>query len=211
MGQTLMQRILTGALRTNCYFIYDDDTKETLIIDPADEADKLAGILKEHGLKPAAILLTHGHFDHIGAVDELRKKYGTEVFCLAREQEIMEDAGNNLSAMFGQSFTVKPDKLLTDGQELVLAGFSIRVIATPGHTKGSCCYYFKDDRFLISGDTLFEESVGRTDFPTGSVAELVHSIQEKLFVLPEDTPVYSGHGEPTTIGHEKRFNPAAGL
>ncbi len=209
MGKTLMQRILAGAMRTNCYFIYNDETKETIIIDPADEADKLIRIIGEYNLKPAAILLTHGHFDHIGAVKEIRSRYMCKVYCLEEEKEVLENAEYNLSSMFAGSFTVTPDELLRDGQELTLAGFSIRVIATPGHTKGSCCYFFPEDRFLMSGDTLFEESVGRTDFPTGSAAMLVRSIREKLFVLPDDTPVYSGHGEPTTIEHEKRFNPAA--
>lgn len=209
MGQTFMQRILAGAMRTNCYFIYDEDTKETLIVDPADEAEKLGRLLEEKGLKPQAILLTHGHFDHIGAVDALREKYHAEVYCLAEEKEILENTEYNLSGLFAAGFTVKPDHLLSDGQELTLAGFPIRVIATPGHTKGSCCYYFTEDQFLISGDTLFEESVGRSDFPTGSASALVRSIQEKLYLLPDDTPVYSGHGEMTTIEHEKRCNPFA--
>lgn len=210
MGQTLMQRVPAGAMRTNCYFIYDEISKETLIIDPADEAERLCSLITEQELKPVAILLTHGHFDHIGAVQKLRTKYRTQVYCLDKEQEILESDGKNLSSVFGYGFTVKPDKLLVDGQKLTLAGLSIEVMATPGHTQGSCCYYFPEDRFLISGDTLFEESYGRTDFPTGSESALVRSIREKLFALPEETPVYAGHGEPTTIGHEKRFNPVAG-
>lgn len=209
MGQTMMQRILAGAMRTNCYLIYDEETREALILDPADEEAKLARMLKEQGLKPAAILLTHGHFDHIGAVEPLRKQYGIRVYCLAEEKELMENPGYNLSELFGAGFGVTPDVTLRDGEELCLAGFRIQVIATPGHTAGSCCYYFPEDRFLISGDTLFEESVGRTDFPTGSTSMLVRSIRERLFVLPEDTPVYSGHGEATTIGHEKQYNPVA--
>lgn len=207
MGQTMMQIVPAGSMRTNCYFIYDDDTKELIIADPAGEADRLKGMIAEHGLKPQAILLTHGHFDHIGAVDAIRKAYGIPAYCLEEEKEILENTEYNLSAWMGEGFAVKPDRLLTDEQELILAGFSIRVIATPGHTKGSCCYYFKEDGFLLSGDTLFLESYGRTDFPTGSMSELARSIKEKLFALPEETPVYSGHGDPTTIEHEKRYNP----
>ena len=207
MGRTMMQMVPAGSMRTNCYFIYDDDTKEMLLVDPAGEADKLTRLITEHGLKPVAILLTHGHFDHIGAVDEIRKAYEIPVYCHEAEKQILENAAYNLSTWMGTGFTVKPDKLLQDGEEIRLAGFSIKVIVTPGHTKGSCCYYFVEDGFLISGDTLFQESYGRTDFPTGSMSELARSIKEKLFVLPDETPVYSGHGEPTTIAHEKRYNP----
>ncbi len=211
MGQTLMQRILAGAMRTNCYLIYDAETKKALLVDPAEEALKISRTIDEGELVPEAILLTHGHFDHIGAVEQLRSQYHCPVYCLEEEKEVLESSTYNLSAMFGDSLTVKPDVLLKDGQMLSVADFSIQVIATPGHTKGSCCYYFPEDRFLISGDTLFEESVGRTDFPTGSTSALVRSIREKLFGLPDDTPVYSGHGEPTTIEHEKKYNPVAGV
>ena len=210
MGQILIQRILAGALRTNCYLIYDAETKKALLVDPAEEAHKISRIVDEGGFVPEAILLTHGHFDHIGAVEELRERYHCLVYCLEEEKEVLENAGYNLSAMFADSFTVTPDILVKDEQRLIISEFSIQVIATPGHTKGSCCYYFPEDRFLISGDTLFEESVGRTDFPTGSTSALVRSIREKLFVLPSDTTVYSGHGEPTTIEHEKKYNPVAG-
>lgn len=207
MGQTLIQRVLAGAMRTNCYLVYDEITKEALVADPADEAEKLERLLAEKGLKLRAILLTHGHFDHIGAAAALRENYHADIYCLHEEAEILENPEWNLSALFAAGFTVKPDSLLEDGQELFLAGFPIRVIATPGHTKGSCCYYFTEDKFLLSGDTLFEESVGRTDFPTGSTSDLVRSVQEKLYLLPDDTPVYPGHGEMTTIGHEKQCNP----
>lgn len=210
MGQTLMRRILAGAMRTNCYLIYNAETKNALLVDPAEEALKISRIIEDGDLVPQAILLTHGHFDHIGAVAELREKYHCPVYCLREEKEVLENTTYNLSAMFADSFVVTPDILVKDGENLSIADFSIQVIATPGHTKGSCCYYFPEDKFLLSGDTLFEESVGRTDFPTGSTSALVHSIREKLFVLPDNTPVYSGHGEPTTIEHEKSYNPVAG-
>ena len=105
---------------------------------------------------------------------------------------------------------VSADVYVKDGDEITIAGMDFRVIATPGHTAGGCCYYFKEVGFLLSGDTLFAESVGRTDFPTGSMSELVRSIKEKLFLLPDDTKVYPGHGESTTIGHEKEYNPFCG-
>lgn len=206
MKKTVIERILAGPVRTNCYLLYNEETRVCLIFDPADEADKIKRRITELELKPCAILLTHGHFDHIHAADELRKEYSVSVFCHAEEKEIMESAGLNLSEMFGAPFTVTPDISCLDGEELSLAEWKLRVLHTPGHTKGSCCYYIEDERILISGDTLFEESVGRTDFPTGSGAVLARSIREKLYTLPAETCVYPGHEGTTTIEHEKAHN-----
>lgn len=119
----------------------------------------------------------------------------------------MDDSLLNLSANFGEPFTAVADMLHTDGQELFLAGMNIQVLHTPGHTQGSVCYYFPDEQVLFSGDTLFYGSIGRTDFPTGSMSELVHSAKEKLLILPEEVKVYPGHGEETTIRYEKKYNP----
>ena len=124
-----------------------------------------------------------------------------------KEQGLCNDLYLNLSNTFGSSVTITPDIVYYDEDIIETAGISCKLIATPGHTSGSCCYYFEENGILISGDTLFEESVGRTDFPTSSTSELVRSINEKLFCLPDDTLVYPGHGEMTTIGHEKEYNP----
>ncbi len=113
----------------------------------------------------------------------------------------------NISEMAGRACTLKANEFLKDGQEMTIEGMTFRVILTPGHTSGSCCYYFEEEHILVSGDTLFQESVGRTDFPTGSYSELIRSIKEKLFVLPDDVRVYPGHGESTSIGYEKIHNP----
>ena len=113
----------------------------------------------------------------------------------------------NVSAGAGRACTVKANTLLKDGEEVTIEDMTFKVVATPGHTKGSCCYYFEEAGMLISGDTLFEESVGRTDLPTGSMSTLTRSIKEKLADLPDDTTVYPGHGDSTTIGHEKAYNP----
>lgn len=196
-------RILAGPVRTNCYLIFDEEQKNAIIVDPADEAEKLKQKIREESLYPCAILLTHGHFDHIKAVDELRNTYHIPVYCHVEEKELMGDMNLNLSSMFGKGFTVIPDQTITDQEIIIIADFQIQVLHTPGHTKGSVCYYFPKEKILISGDTLFRESVGRTDFPTGNAATLKQSIEEKLFCLEDDVRVYPGHDEATTIRHEK--------
>ena len=161
------------------------------------------------GYDMKAILLTHGHFDHIYAVNDLKKRLDVPVYAYADEAVLMGDSWMNRSKAWAEAMTVKPDILLHDGDELDLAGFHIRVIHTPGHTAGSCCYYFEEEKILIAGDTLFYESYGRTDLDTGSEAAIMRSLREQLFLLPDDVEVYPGHGDSTTIGHEKKYNPAA--
>ena len=154
-----------------------------------------------------AILLTHGHFDHIWGANELRRLSGAKIYAYEGEKELCEDAGKNVSRDAGRPETVQADFYEKDGALLELGGFSLKLIATPGHTGGSCCYYLEEEKILFSGDTLFEGSVGRTDFPTGSMSSLVRSIKERLLVLPDDVTVYPGHGDTTTIGDEKKYNP----
>ena len=154
-----------------------------------------------------AILLTHGHFDHIWGVEEIRELSGAKVYAYEKEKELCEDASLNVSKGAGRACVVKADQYVKDGGEITEAGITCRLLATPGHTSGSCCYYFEADKILISGDTLFQESVGRTDLPTGSMGTLVRSVKDKLFPLPDEVKVYPGHGEATTIGHEKKYNP----
>lgn len=206
-------KMVLGMVGTNCYFVYDDaqeGMKDALVFDPGDEGEVVYEKMKAAGLKCAAILLTHGHFDHIWGVQELRGKSGAKVYALDAEEQLLGDAALNVSQSAGRACTVKVNELLADGQEIELAGLKLKVIATPGHTQGSCCYYIENAGILISGDTIFEESVGRTDLPTGSGSKLVRSIQEKLFVLPDAVKVYPGHGDATTIGHEKDYNPYIG-
>jgi glyoxylase-like metal-dependent hydrolase (beta-lactamase superfamily II) len=211
MGEIKIGRMVLGACETNCYYIYNssqgEGPVEVIFVDPADQGDKIYHTLKKKGFVVKGILLTHGHFDHIWGVKELKGLSGADIYAYAGEKELCEDPHSNVSAEVGRAYTFEPDKYVTDGEHLELANLRFRVIATPGHTVGSCCYYFEEGGFLISGDTLFRESVGRTDFPTGSMSSLIRSIKEKLFILPEETKVYPGHGEETTIGYEKRFNP----
>ena len=197
-----------GAVATNCYFLINDKTKETIVVDPADRAASILHKAVDEGLTLKAIFLTHGHGDHIMAVNELKKELGIPVYACAAEEKLLQDPELNLSeALFRKPMSVKADVLISDGQELEAAGMKFKVFHTPGHTKGGCCYYQEEAKALFCGDTLFCGSVGRTDFPGGSMSEIVHSIQEKLLVLPEDTAVYPGHGESSSIGYEKRYNP----
>lgn len=207
MGNLLVKRLVTGALQTNCYLISHQETKETILIDPADEAERIRDVIEENGYKPVVILLTHGHFDHMGAADLLRNWYSISIRCFETETDVMEKPEWNLSAMFGRGFSLKWDGVFQDREILHYLGQKIEVIHTPGHTQGSCCFYFAEEGFLVSGDTLFCESVGRTDFPTGSGRQLEQSIVERVFLLPEETLVYPGHYGESTVGHEKKYNP----
>lgn len=209
MDSFRIEKMILGMVRTNCYFLVNGDTKETILFDPADGAERIALKITQEGLLPKAVLLTHGHFDHIGAADALRKKYGIPVYLLSEETEIAENSQKNLSALWAEPQTVKADCLLRDGQVLEIAGFSIGVLHTPGHTVGSTCYYLPKEKVLFSGDTLFCESAGRTDFPTGSESSLVRSVRGLLASLPEDVRVLPGHEGETDIAHEKIYNPFA--
>lgn len=200
-------RIVMGVCQTNCYFVYEEGKTQAIVFDPADKGDYIYSGLKEKGFSVEAILLTHGHFDHIWGVEKLKELSGAKVYAYEVEKEVLESASLNVSKGAGRPCEIKADVYVKDGEEITIAGMSCRLIATPGHTKGSCCYYFEKDQILISGDTLFQESVGRTDLPTGSMSTLVRSVREKLMPLPEEVKVYPGHGESTSIGYEKKYNP----
>lgn len=201
-----------GAVGTNCYLVYQETAgqKAAVVVDPADNAPYILNMCRELGLTPAAILLTHGHFDHILAAQELRRVCGCKIYAGVQEDRLLKNASLNLSgAMGGGKTELAADVLAGNGEVLKLAGYDWRVMETPGHTDGSVCYLIAAEGVLLSGDTLFAGSFGRTDLPTGSQAKITASILEKLLVLPDDTMVYPGHGGPTTIGYEKRYNPAA--
>jgi len=198
---------MLGVCQTNCYFVYREGSSKVIFIDPADYGDQIFQAMKNNGFEVAAILLTHGHFDHIWGCSRLRQLTSAPVYAYEGEEEVLLSSDLNVSAGAGRACTVKANTLLKDGEEVTIEGMTFKLIATPGHTQGSCCYYFEEANMLISGDTLFEESVGRTDLPTGSMSTLVRSVKDKLFVLPDDVVVYPGHGDSTTIGHEKKYNP----
>ena len=198
-----------GPVATNCYLIINLDNNESIIVDPADSPESIYDMVVRSASRPQAILLTHGHFDHIGAANEVREHYGIKIYASCDEEKLLASPARNLSNAYGMSLRVTADVFHNDGDILELAGLKIKAIHTPGHTAGSCCYYLPEEEILFSGDTLFAQSVGRTDFPTGSGTDMQASVKRLLKELPETTRVCPGHNEETTIGYEKRYNPFA--
>ncbi|KGK91609.1 beta-lactamase [Desulfosporosinus sp. HMP52] len=196
-----------GAMGANCYLFSCAESKNAVVIDPGADGKRIYRWILEKGLKVEYILLTHGHIDHIGAVDELRELLGdVKVGIHEGDAGMLTDGKKNLSSYFGPGLALqKADLLLSDGQELMIGKEQLKVIATPGHSPGSVCFLCSDG--LISGDTLFAGSIGRTDFPGGSMDQLLSGVKNKLLLLPENTRVFPGHGEETSIGEEKRDNP----
>ncbi len=202
-----IERFVLGAMKTNCYLIENEETKELVIVDPGGCSDYLISRVRSNGLTPKAILLTHGHFDHVMGIDGWIKEFDIPVYLHEDEKEILAAPQLNLSQMFGTGYCYNNVKCLKDGEEFKIAGFVFKVLHTPGHTAGGCCYYEEKEKVLLSGDTLFYHSVGRSDFPTGNTLTLVKSIREKLFCLPDDVIVYPGHDRETCIADEKMHNP----
>lgn len=202
-----VEKFLTGIISTNCYLVINEDTKQAVVIDPAACPSYLMSHIKSEGLKIEAILLTHGHFDHIMGIDGFLSEFDVPVYVHEEDADAMEDPVLNQSSTYTSGYTFGKARYLRDRQTLELAGYTFQVIHTPGHTKGGCCYYVASEGVLFSGDTLFQNSVGRTDFVNSSTSDLVHSVREKLFLLPDDTMVYPGHMGETKIGHEKKYNP----
>lgn len=198
--------MVLGCVGTNVYIIANTETAECLIIDPADAADFIIKQVRDKELKAVAVLLTHGHFDHILAAEEVADKLEVPILALEKEAALLADPRANASVQLGKQISCRIDKPLKDNEELCLAGFKIKVMHTPGHTSGSCCYYFPVEAVLVSGDTLFRCSYGRTDLETGSDADIIRSVS-KLLELPAETVVLPGHMGRTDIGFESRNNP----
>lgn len=202
-----IQHSVLGMCATNTYYVYDDETKRGLIVDPADSPDTIIAKADSLSMIPEAILITHGHFDHVLAMNKVREHYGIKVYAGLTEKQVLHDMAMNLTSSFGMGQTFDADIYLKDGEEFETAGYHIKAIEVPGHTIGGMCYYFDKQGVLFSGDTLFCESVGRSDFPGGSTSALCRGIKDKLFILPEHTKVYPGHMDETTIGNEIKYNP----
>ena len=193
---------------TNCYLVINEETKETVMVDPGAYPAKVKNAVKEQGLKLKAVLLTHAHFDHIMGLSDVMEDVKVPVYVEEADLPMMTDGESNLSSTYVRGgYRFEEAVPVSDGQQLEIAGFQFRVIHTPGHTQGGVCYYIEEEKALFSGDTLFCQSVGRTDFPTGKSSTLIHSIQDKLMPLPDDTMVYTGHEDMTTIGMERKYNP----
>ena len=195
-----------------CLFGNPEQKNEWVLIDTGmpKSADNILSVVEKRfgsNSRPKAIILTHGHFDHIMAAQELASTTRVSIYAYESERELLANPGLNCSSIFGKSLTLAPVESLRDFEKIQIADIEFVVLHTPGHTKGSVCYYIPDEQILLSGDTLFFESVGRTDFPTGNSGVLIKSINERLFTLPKEVKVYPGHGCSTSIGYEMQNNP----
>lgn len=198
-----------GFLEANCYVAWNEETKNGFLVDPGDSADELEAFAREYGVRVEAILLTHGHFDHVGAAEQIGRDLRIPVLAGAKEEAVLGDPFCNLSGRYTRDpFTVKADRLLSDGEEFPLAGYRIRTIHTPGHSVGGVCYEVLGEGILFSGDTLFEGSYGRTDGPGGDYEAMLRSLARLFKELPGEMNVLPGHGGTTTIQRELRINPA---
>lgn len=199
-------RIPAGIYAANCYIIFSQDSKAGIIVDPGGDTDDLIKVINDNNIELKYIVLTHGHGDHIGGVAELKSKFNIPLLIHAADSELLKDGNKNLSNIMGVgSVELIPDKTIKDGDEILFGELKAIVIHTPGHTKGGICLKINDQ--LISGDTLFKGSIGRTDLLGGSYEELIDSIKNKLLILPGETIVLPGHGQPSTIKVEKASNP----
>jgi len=207
-----IDRLILGAFETNCYILRNSEkVKDCVVIDAGLEAGKLIDFLGEHKLNPAAVVLTHGHVDHIAGVAVLRKSYPEiKVYIHKLDAEMLRETASNVSARIGRlpsTLDIIGTDFLIEGPSIIKeAGIKLQVLHTPGHTPGGICLYSKGEGIVFTDDTLFANGVGRTDLG-GNMEQLVKSIKEKLFTLPDETAVYPGHGPTTTIAQEKAHNP----
>ena len=206
----IIDTLILGAYETNCYILRSSDAaKDCLVVDPGLEAGPLIDFLRDRELNPVAVILTHGHIDHIAGLAALRNQFpDIKVYIHKLDAKMLTDSYTNLSAMHGMAFVAEPeDVALNEPDTIDLAGVKLRVLHTPGHTPGGICLYSQDEKVAFVGDTLFAGSIGRTDFPGGSESQLLSGVKEKLFTLPGETKAYPGHGPAATIANEKAHNP----
>ncbi len=201
-----IQTIPVGQLGTNCYLVGNLNSKSSVIIDPGDEAGKIADLIEAEGLEITHIINTHGHYDHIGANGALSLKTGARIYMSKEDEDLLVASENDLFALYGETFLKSKEiEYLRGGQEIVVGKIKMKIISTPGHTRGGISILAGSHLFV--GDTLFSGSIGRTDLPGGDFDTLIESIRSRLLTLPDETTVYPGHGPKTTIGAERATNP----
>jgi len=197
----ILEQVVVGSMQTNCYILGEQVSGEAVIIDPGSEPEKIKSRLSRHQLKPKFVINTHGHIDHIEADD----CFGVPVLIHSLDLDFLKNPSLNLSGMLGSGFALSREpQALQDKEEIKLGQLCLQVIHTPGHTPGGICLYLSQQKVLFSGDTLFAAGVGRTDFPGSSEEDLYKAICTRLFTLPDDLPIYPGHGPASTIGQEKK-------
>lgn len=195
-----------GMIGTNCYIAYNENTNEAVVVDPGDEGTQIMAVVNKHHLKVVAIFVTHGHGDHIMALEDVREATGAPVYISQEDAKLLHNSTGNLSTFLGKARSFgEPDEFFTDGEELTVAGMPFKIYATPGHTRGGVCIQSGD--VVFCGDTVFAESIGRTDLPGGDYDTILQSIKDKILTLPDETKLLPGHGPSTTVGWERRRNP----
>ncbi|MDO4619684.1 MAG: MBL fold metallo-hydrolase [Lachnospiraceae bacterium] len=198
--------LVVGPIQTNCYIVKNEELPgRCVLVDPGDDAERILTALSRLEVRPEAILLTHAHFDHIQAVNALKEAFPEVVICLAEKERALAENPELSNPFQKEDYVISPDRWLQDGDELSFIGCSFTVLASPGHTAGSVCYYLKEQDLLFAGDTIFLDSCGRTDLPTGSEQAMRETLQRLLSTLPPQTAVYPGHGPETTVEHERDY------
>jgi len=210
-GPMIFETIVVGELGVNCYLLADSESKEGIVVDPGAEPEKILAAVKANGVRVLQVLNTHGHFDHIGGNRRITEATGARLM-ISREDEPFLSLAARSATMYGLTAenSPPPANYLTEGDIIRFGRHELKVIHIPGHSAGGSCFYLAKEGMLISGDSLFAESIGRTDLPGGSQTQLVKAIRSKLLSLPAETRVFPGHGPATTIGHEKKYNPYLG-
>lgn len=204
----IFETLAVGPLSVNCFVLGCEQTREGVVVDPGGDVDLIRQVVERHGLTVTTVVNTHGHFDHVGGNRQAKAEFGAQLMIHSSDAPMLARVAE-VARMYGMQGENSPaaDAFLTDGMKLQFGRQCISVLHTPGHTQGGCCLYLEADKLIITGDTLFADSIGRTDLPGGDHEQLLTSIRSKLFTLPDDVVAWPGHGPETSIGHEKKYNP----